>query len=110
MAVNPVLEQVRRWREGSLWSSAIYGGRALRTQLVMESEPLIFPDRIAPEWIPETVDQRIERVIASIPEICPNCNGTGDVQIVGHDGDQWFAEHEPCPSCFELVSIGEDEE
>lgn len=64
----------------------------------------------SPEYVPETIDQRIERVIASIPDPCPNCGGGGYIETVGHDGDEWFADREPCPSCFELVTTGEDDE
>lgn len=142
--MNPVLEQVRRWREGSLWSAALHGGQALRLELVMASEPRIMPDRIeetgvyigpiehdpalcrravcicwcvacdrqhshpaSPEYVPETVDQRIERVIASVPELCQTCMGSGFIETVGHDGDEWFAERESCPTCSGLVPVGE---
>lgn len=62
---------------------------------------------IAPDWQPETVDQRIERVIASIPELCPTCGGGGWIETDERDCGVMAVGYEPCPVCFELVTEGE---
>ena len=97
------MAEVNSWRNGSRWSAAIYGGRALRAELLMAEQAWI-----TPEWTPETIDQRIERVIASVPDLCPNCGGSGYIETIGHDGDEWFAEHELCPVCFELRTTDDE--
>lgn len=75
MAVTPVLEQVRRWREGSLWSAALHGGQALRAELVMAAQPVTVSDFRDPGicWNCRITVEMDEGPDVRGHHICPNC-------------------------------------